>query len=111
MRKLKTNFGTLYYEKAHKSESFKYVLLDSDKNWCCNINNKKQLEYIKSYKTLDDFLKDLYKICIVAESLEELLPKINELIDNVYEQMTMLELVGNEWLNHYGNNYVFIWED
>ena len=58
MKKLETKFGTMYYEKAHKSESFKYVLLDSDKNWFRNVYDKKELELFTKYNTFGELVED-----------------------------------------------------
>ena len=116
MKKLKTKFGTMYYEKAHKSEPFKYVLLDSDKNWFRNIYDKKEFEDFKAdYSSFGEMVEYNFERCCYAKGTkQDLLEVINDLFEDLnyrypgeYESMNLDCLENNEYVNRIGDYYIF----
>lgn len=118
MRKFKTKFGIMYIEKAHKKEPFKYVLLDSDKNWFRNIYDKRELKTLKKYKNFIELVENEFGWCCYTKTLEELVYVVNEAILedwsskylHLYEAITLEEIKNNEYLNHIGDYYIFFLE-
>ena len=118
MKKLKLKYGTMYYEKAHKDEPFKYVLLDSDKNWFRNIYDKSEFKTLKNYKNFIELVENEFGWCCYTKTLEELVDAVNEanLEDwnpkylHLYEPITLEEMKNNEYLNHIGEYYIFFME-
>lgn len=118
MKKLETKFGTMYYEKAHSYEPFKYVLLDSDKNWFRNIYNVKELEWIANYSDFTEFVESGYScMCYAKGTKQDLLEVINDLFEDLnsrypgdYEPMTLEELENNEYCNRIGEYHMFFLE-
>lgn len=116
MKKLKTKVGTLYYEKAHKDEPFKYVLLDSNKNFITNVYNKDYLEALENAETIGD-QAELLESCYYSRSLQGLLEMINEDIEDTNqmyskneELFTLEDLIDNEYLNNIGDYYIFLYD-
>lgn len=112
MKEFKTKFGTMYIEKAHKSEPFKWVLLDSDKHWFSNIYNKKEFSFFKKYKKFEDLVENYFGWCCYSKTLENLLIQLNDIsiTENEEDKITMQELIKNEYLNHIGDYYIFFLE-
>lgn len=118
MKKLETKFGTMYYEKAHKSEPFEYVLLDSDKNWFRNVYDKKELELFTKYNTFGELVENEFGwMCYAKGTKQDLLEVINDLFEDLnsrypgdYEPMTLEDLENNEYCNRIGEYHMFFLE-
>ena len=118
MKKLKTKFGTMYYEKAHETEPFEYVLLDSDKNWFRNIYDVQELEWITNYRNFAELVESGYDCCCYAKGTkQDLLEVINDLFEDLnsrypgdYDPMTLEDLENNEYCNRIGEFHVFFLE-
>ena len=119
MKKLVTKFGLMYYEKAHKSEPFKYVLLDSDKNWFRNIYDKREFdEFTADYNTFGQMAENSFGWCCYAKgSKQNLLEVINDVFEdynsrypNSYKLMSLEDLEDNEYYNRIGEYHIFFME-
>ena len=114
MQELKTKFGTLYFEAAHISEDFLYVLLDSDKEFITNIYHRDDLYQLEKMTYLDDLFDIIGERGFYAHSLESLVVELNEYLENEkrifdidFVPFTLDELKDNEYVNHIGDYYIF----
>lgn len=114
MQKLKTKFGTLYFEAAHISEDFLYVLLDSNKEFITNIYCKSSLREIERIEYLEDIFgvigRGLYSHSLegLVDELNNYLEELTRIYDETYEPYTLEELNDNSNVKRIGERYIYL---